>query len=274
MQAEVFQRFAELAQRLAGISLRPGSGPLVTARVAPRLRALELPDERAYVSLLEASGAQSAEAVHFLDAISTGFTSFWREGEHFADAAMRVQQGWARGQRRFRFWSAACSSGEEPYSLAMALADALQDSPADWRVLATDLSVQRLEHALVGRYLEAEVAPLEPKLRAAYLSAVREGPGAPPSYEVTAEIKERVKFRRLNLAEAPYPMHGPLDAIFCRNVMFYFDEPACQRLVSEAERLLKPGGVLYIGSAETLNRCETSLTLVRPSVFMKPGGPK
>ncbi len=267
MEREVFDGFADLAQRLGGMSLKAGSEALVTARVASRLRLLGLRTEAEYLALLR--GPSSAdEVVHFLDVISTGFTAFWREPEHFTDLVERTRAAYAAGQRRFRFWSAACSTGEEPYSMAMAL-DALfgAATDVDWKILASDLSVQRLEHALEGRYTEAEVESVDPGLRAAYLTPVV-GQGG-HKLQVSAKLKAHVRFRRLNLVEAPYPMRGPLDAIFCRNVMFYFEPSARRRLLAEAERLLKPGGVLYLGSAETLGRPDTRLKLVRPSVFVR-----
>lgn len=270
MRDDVFQGFSELAQRLAGISLRPGSEPMVSARVSTRVHELQLRSEREYLELLLKPEA-GEETIHFLDAISTGFTSFWRESEHFVDLERNMRQARVSGQRRFRFWSAACSSGEEPYSMAMVLDRAFYDLDIDWKILATDISVQRLAHAMRGIYDEEQVSALEPDLKARYLTPVEtDVPGT--HYEVSDRLKERVVFRRLNLIETPLPINGPLDAVFCRNVMFYFEPAARQRLVYELQRVLKAGAMLYVGSAETLSQYDSRLRMERPSMFRRVAG--
>jgi chemotaxis protein methyltransferase CheR len=269
MKPRVFEGFRDLAQDLAGISLREGNDALVRARVAGRLRALALPSEEAYLALLKGAGG-AEERVHFLDAISTGFTSFWREPEHFADLVEQTRLALTAGCRRFRFWSAACSSGEEPYSMAIALEGVFGDLEVDWKILATDLSVERLTHAVLGKYTADEVAPLDAVSRAANFVPGGNHPAFGPLHQVRPALRHRVLFRRLNLAQPPYPMRGPLDAVFCRNVMFYFEPPTRQALVGQIERLLRPGGTAYIGRSETLSQLETGLVTVRPSVFRKP----
>lgn len=266
MHESVFHRFRDLAQRLAGISLRDGSETLVSARVATRMRELELTNEADYLAVLE---GDDAETIRFLDAISTGFTSFWREEDHFIELADRARRDVERGQRRFRFWSAACSSGQEPYSMAIALEPVFRGTGADWKILATDLSTRRLARATRGVYSEDEVGPLGAEARALHLEAAGQHPVFGALFEVRAELKAHLSFRRLNLSAPPFPMKGPLDAIFCRNVMFYFDPPVRRVLVQEAERLLKPGGALYIGHSETLSQLSSTLQPVRPSVFCK-----
>lgn len=262
METALFERFRSIAWKQAGIELREGKESLVAARVAKRLRALGLESEEAYLHRLE-TDVSGEELVQFLDVISTNFTSFFREPEHFELAVAEVERWKASGQKRFRFWSAASSSGEEPYSLAMALADPL--GGADWRILATDISTRVLSHASAATYpahqLRTIPAPLASRL------VVRNADGG---FTIRPELAEHVVFKRLNLAQPPFPMQGPIDLVLCRNVMIYFDREVRQRLVSEIERLLKPGGLLMTGHSETLNGLRTGLVLLRPSVYRKP----
>jgi chemotaxis protein methyltransferase CheR len=257
-----FDRLRAIALKEAGIALAESKQALVEARVGRRLRALGLEDARAYVQLLDGDHS-GAELVHFLDAISTNFTSFFREAAHFDDLRAEIQHRRQAGQTRFRLWSAACSSGEEPYSMAMSVDDLLRG--ADWRLLATDLSTRVLAHAQRAIY-PAEVVEKVPRgLRERHF--VR---AAGDEYQVAPALRERITFRRLNLT-SPFPMQGPLDVVFCCNVMIYFDREVRRRLVAEITRLLAPGGLLIISHSESLSGINPGLAVVRPSVYRKPG---
>ncbi len=267
MEADTFRAFQELAYARAGIFLREGKAALVQARLARRLRELGLATEREYLARLRADDGD--EVVLFLDAISTNFTRFFREEDHFRALEALARAGRAAGRRRFRFWCAGCSSGEEPYTAAMVLDPILEG--CDWRILATDLSTRVLARAAAGVYGAEELEPVPAALRERHLAPVRgAAPGDPPRWAMSAALRERVVFRRLNLAARPYPMRGPLDAIFCRNVMIYFDRSMRAGLVGELERLLAPDGLLFIGHSETLNGLPTRLRPVRPSVYRFP----
>jgi chemotaxis protein methyltransferase CheR len=266
MDPACFEAFQRIAHERAGIFLRPGKAVLVRSRLARRLRELGLDSERAYLDRL--LGPQGElELVRFLDAISTNFTHFFREPDHFESLREDAARSAAAGQRRFRFWSAGCSSGEEPYAAAMVLDGVL--AGRDWRILATDLSTAALERARAGEYGAAEIEAIPAPLRERHLERAG-APGAAARWRVRAPLRRRVVFTRLNLAARPYPMRGPLDAAFCRNVMIYFDRPMRQGLVAEVERLLRPGGALFIGHSETLSAIATGLRAERPSVYRKP----
>lgn len=263
-----FDGFRQLILAASGISLQPGKEALVLARVAKRMRALGLIDPRAYLAHVEAD-ATGAELVTLLDAIATNVTSFFREADHFTMLA-EAFRGWrSSGQQRFRLWSAACSSGEEPYTIAMVLHEACGGQPVDFRVLATDLSTKILERAQRGLYTASALEPVPQDWRVRHFDRQSTADGE-PLYSVKPALRERVLFRRLNLAAPPFPLQGPLDAVFVRNVMIYFDRETRQQLVAEAARLLKPGGYLFCGHAESLTGLSTSLQTVRPSVYRKP----
>jgi chemotaxis protein methyltransferase CheR len=267
MEKETFEAFQEIAYKKAGIFLRPGKAALVQARLARRLRDLGLASEREYLDRLRVEGED--EVVLFLDAISTNFTRFFREEDHFETLADDVRALAASGQERFRFWCAGCSSGEEPYTLAMVVDPLLRGR--DWRILATDISTRVLTRAARGTYGEEELEPVPKSLRRQYLEPAGADEGG-PRWTVTARLRERIVFHRLNLADRPYPMKGPLDAVFCRNVMIYFDRAMRAGLVGEVERLLRPGCHFFIGHSETLSGIESHLRSVRPSVYRLPAG--
>jgi len=270
MEAETFKAFQDLAYAKAGIFLRQGKAALVQARLAKRLRELGLASEREYLEKLKADSGE--EVVLFLDAISTNFTKFFREPDHFETLAAWVSAERKAGQRRFRFWSAACSSGEEPYTAAMVLDPILEG--CDWKILATDISTRVLARAARGHYVAEEIEPVPPALRARYLEPAPEEDDGGERFAVAARLRERIVYRRLNLAARPYPMQGPLDAIFCRNVMIYFDRPMREGLVQEFERLVRPGAPLFIGHSETLNGIATRFRSERPSVYRLPEEPR
>ena len=265
MEKETFEAFQEIAYQKAGIFLRPGKAALVQARLAKRLRELGLASEREYLARLRTDGED--ELVLFLDAISTNFTKFFREEDHFDTLAEDVRALLGAGQERFRFWCAGCSSGEEPYTAAMVLEPLLRGR--DWRILATDISTRVLARAAEGIYGEEEVEPIPQGLRRQYLESAGTDEGG-PRWVISGRLRERIVFHRLNLANRPYAMKGPLDAVFCRNVMIYFDRPMRAGLVGQIERLLRPGAHLFIGHSETLNGIESQLRSERPSVYRLP----
>jgi chemotaxis protein methyltransferase CheR len=268
MDAALLRSFAALARAEAGIHLLEGKEQLVAQRLAKRLRRLGLSDERAYLALLRGAGG-AAELVHFLDAMATNFTCFFREREHFDALGAAAVRRAASGQRRLRFWSAAASSGEEPYTMAMVLEEALLGRDVDYRILATDLSTRALAEAVEGVYPEVRVARVPSQLRQRYFSRLDCRAGEGRRYAVGPALRERVAFARLNLATPPFPMRGPFDAVFCCNVMIYFDREVRQRLVAEIEHVLAPGGLLVLGRAETLNGIATALRPAGASTYQK-----
>jgi chemotaxis protein methyltransferase CheR len=265
MENSVFQRFCAHAHQQAGIALGPSKEALVTARVGKRMRALGLEDERSYLDYLE-SDQTGEELVQFLDVISTNHTAFFREPDHF-DILRTILADWKRaGMQRLRIWSAASSTGEEPYSIAMTVLDTL-DTSVDFKVLATDISTRVLGVAEKAVYPAEKVAAIPRPLIARFFQ--RDGKD-PESYRVCDQVKQQVVFRRLNLSQPPFPMRGPLDIIFCRNVLIYFDLEVRQRLLLAMQELLRPGGWLFLGHTETMTGVSTDFRMSRPSVFYLP----
>jgi chemotaxis protein methyltransferase CheR len=244
---------------------------LLVGRLARRLRALGLGSWAAYH---ERVVADPAERVRMIDCICTNETQFFREARHFEFLADRLFPAWrteaeAGGRpRRIRAWSAACSTGEEPYSLAMSLLAAV---PAGWdlEVLATDLSTRVLERAGAAVWpLERSHQIPEPFRRAFMLRGFG---GQQGLMKAGPEIRALVRFARLNLVGEDWPAPGAFDLVFCRNVLIYFDRPTKERVVERLVERLAPGGHLFLGHAESLAGLTTRLRAVMPTVYVSTG---
>lgn len=268
MKPRTFDQFKDLVYQKSGITLGPQKVALVSARIAKRMRALGLHTHEDYFRFV-VDDESTGELVHLLDSISTNVTSFYREPVHFEILASLVRDWRIQSQPRFRIWCAASSTGEEPYTLAMTVLEALGGSHPDFRLLATDISTRVLETARQGVYGAAKVEPVPRPLLQKYFRKLGGGPEA--DYQVNDDLKRIVSFNRLNLSEPPFPMKGPFDVVFCRNVMIYFDNEVRRRLVLEISRLLKPGGYLMIGHSESLSGIISPMTLVQPAVYRMAG---
>lgn len=264
MHKRVFDRIREIVYSTSGISLSDRKEALVSARVGKRMRALGIAHYDDYLAYLE---EHAGEVVGLLDAVSTNVTSFFREPHHFELLGEALDRWHEAGQRRFRFWSAACSTGEEAYSLAITVREALPHSNVDARILATDISTEVLAACTRGSYDARRMAPVTAPMRQRWFSA--HGRGDERTWEPNALLRDMVVFRRMNLSATPFPMSGPFDAILCRNVMIYFDNAVRARLLAEAYRLLKPGGLFFVGHAESLAGMMSELTYVQPSIYRK-----
>jgi chemotaxis protein methyltransferase CheR len=166
-----------------------------------------------------------------------------------------------------RFWTTACSTGEEPYSLAIAMIESIGRRRADMQILATDISQEVLDQARIGQYAEEKIRDVNPEYLERYFDQ-REKDGK-TVYEVRRVVKNIISFARLNLAHTPFPMNGPFDIILCRNVMIYFDNRVRRQLLAEMDRLLAPGGFLIVGHAESLTGMISDFVPFKPSIYVK-----
>lgn len=231
-----FKRFSDLIYQLSGIKLGEGKRQLLATRLGKRLRACQIDDFSAYCDFINSQQGQQ-ELVHMIDVVSTNKTSFFRESAHFRFLQSRVLP--QLKSPRLRIWSAACSSGEEPYSIAMTLSQALPDwQQWDLKLLATDISTQILDKARMGIYTQVEGIPAA-LLRTCFLKGQGHWKG---HYLVRDELKEPIRFRYLNLM-GPFPFQSRFDVIFCRNVMIYFDKTTQARLVARLAECLHLGGL-------------------------------
>ncbi|SDY38839.1 CheR family methyltransferase [Citreimonas salinaria] len=245
-----FERLAAFANRSFGLKLSPAKKPLVYSRISKRLIALKIDSLNNYIDLVE-KGNQGDERLELISALTTNVTAFFRENHHFDTVRKEIIPtiaARAGNQKRVRFWSAGCSSGEEPYSLAMTLLEYLQSaSSLDLKILATDIDPKVVQRARQGEYRKENLD----QLPAGYLAKYFRKVGSDDSYSVSPEIRRIVTFGELNLIET-LPIKGPFDAIFCRNVAIYFDMETQQKVWNNFADLLLPGGHLFIGHSERL----------------------
>jgi chemotaxis protein methyltransferase CheR len=267
MDERVFDRFREIVYEQAGIALGPQKEALVQARVGKRMRSLAITSFDDYLDVLEGDET-GGELTLFLDAICTNVTHFFREPQHFEFVAREMVRWLEQGQRRFRFWSAACSTGEEPFSLAMTLLETARGyEGVDIRILATDLSTKVLDVCLDAVYSPERLRTVPDALRDRWFDQVTVS--GRPAYRASAALRDMVVFRRLNLATPPFPMQGPLDVVLCRNAMIYFDNPVRLRLLQEIHRVLKHDGHLIVGNAESLTGIISGFKYVSPAVYAR-----
>jgi chemotaxis protein methyltransferase CheR len=272
MRDSEFEFIRTLIYERSRISLGADKRELVAARVAKRLHALRLGSFAAYCRLLQSPGSEE-EFIHLIDVISTHHTAFFRENGHFEFIRDRVVPEMAARARTehwpcFRAWSAACSSGQEPYSLAITLAEALQGRAWPWQVESTDISHRVLDEASAGIYGEEALAPVPASHRRTHFQRGI-GPQA-GKYRVKAALRSGVRFQPFNLFAASPPFAGLFQVILCRNVMIYFDRASQQELVARLTRLLVPGGYLLVGHAESLTGIAHLLETVKPAVYRQP----
>lgn len=261
-----FDHIRQLAYEVFGFSVQDGKEELIRSRLMRRLRDLDLPDFDTYFRHLEADRS-GGELLRLVDALTTNKTNFFREPAHFDFLRQHILPQAARQGRRLRLWSAACSSGEEPYSISMLLKKSLPDLASwDVKILATDISDTVLATAKKGVYADVLVQEIPPELAAGCLE--KQGDRPPHTYRVNDAVRRPIHFARLNLM-GNWPMQGPFQVIFCRNVMIYFDKPTKEKLVSRFYDLLPPGGYLFIGHAESLSGMDHPFGYVQPAVYVR-----
>ena len=261
-----FAQIGELVYRLCGINLHAGKAGLVKTRLLKRLRALEVDSFDSYLDLVRRD-ASGGEVRAMIDALTTNKTSFFREAQHFDFLGDRVLPDLRAEGRPMRFWSAGCSSGEEPYSLAILLREEVPDlDRMDARILATDISTRVLVMARQAVYGEDQVRGIPTLLLARYFEPA--GTGGARAYRVRESVRNMIALARLNLM-AEWPMKGPFDVILCRNVMIYFDKPTQHRLIRRFVGLLRPGGYLFVGHSESLAAWSSEIRYVQPAVYTK-----
>ncbi|MFN3594351.1 MAG: CheR family methyltransferase [Thiobacillaceae bacterium] len=259
--AEDFAEVRQLIYTHAGISLSAAKEDMVYSRLARRLRALGLSRFQDYLSLLKSG--DGAEWEPFVNALTTNHTAFFREAHHFDILKDFLR---TRRERPITLWSAAASTGEEPYSIAMTALETLPDAARAVRILASDLDTQVLERAREGIYPIDRVARLgEARQRRFFLRGTggREGLA-----RVRPELRAMIDFFQLNLLDARWPIKTPLDAIFCRNVMIYFDKPTQYRILQRMKPLLKPDGLLFLGHSEALYHAADLFRLRGQTVYV------
>jgi len=261
-----FNTIRAFLYQASGIKLADGKESLVKSRLMKRLRMLGLSSFDAYLEYLKTDSSE-CERRALIESLTINNTSFFREPQHFAFLRERILPRLESANRKIRIWSAGCSSGEEPYSIAIVLREALPDvDRRDVRILATDISTKILGEAREAIYEHYELKDVGPGLIKKYLTCTCARPVR--HYRVNENVRKMVRFAQLNLM-ADWPMKGPFDVIFCRNVMIYFEKPTQQWLVQRFWELLEPGGYLLLGHSESLMTSAHRLRYVQPATYVK-----
>ncbi|NOX52551.1 MAG: protein-glutamate O-methyltransferase CheR [Gammaproteobacteria bacterium] len=253
-----------------GISLGHTKHELVHRRLSGRLKALQIESFSEYLNYLKQGDEVELEA--FCNAVTTNLTSFFRERHHFEFLGQTILPNIISNQsiqnRRVRIWSAGCSTGEEPYCIAMTLKQEHQLTPQwDTKVLSTDLDTQVLATCRAGLYPENRVEKIPPQLLRRWFRTCTQQDG-PPCYQVHPQLQQLITFKQLNLMEE-WPMKGPFDVIFCRNVIIYFDKPTQRTLIERYANILAEDGYLILGHSENLLDVSDRFSLIGKTIYQK-----
>lgn len=265
-----FSRLSQFIYDEVGIKMPIAKKTMLEARLQKRLRSLDIGSFHDYCNYLFSHAGMENEMVQMIDLVTTNKTDFFREADHFDYLLQSVLPDWSRRHpgRRLMVWSAGCSTGEEPYTLAMVLSEFADSRPDfDFQILATDISTRVLEKAKLAVYDEERVIPVPVPLKKKYL--LRSKDKNNPKVRIVPELRDKVRFRRLNFMDGDFSMREPLDIIFCRNVVIYFDRPTQEKLLNHFYTHMAPGAYIFMGHSETLSGLDVPLTMVHPTVYRK-----
>jgi len=270
MTDKEYRRLSEFIHAEVGIKLPSSKKVMVEARLQKRLRTLGMPGYREYYEFLFSPQGLDEELVHLIDVITTNTTEFFREPRHFEIMTQQTLPLWRDANgigRPFRLWSAGCSTGEEPYTLSIVLSEfALKTQAFRFSIMATDISTRVLSMARNGVYPEERVGKMPFELKRRYF--LRSKDRTKKLVRIAPELRKLVDFRRLNFMES-FALPEPLDTIFCRNVMIYFDRATQERLLQKFCTQLRLGGFLFIGHSESLTGMELPLRQFAPTVYRR-----
>ncbi len=267
-----FLRVSQFIHKEYGIHLPPVKKTLLEGRLRKRMKQCGMGTFTAYCDYLFTEKGMKEEAVFMIDAVTTNKTDFFREPHHFdyltRQALPELTGNQAAPRKKIIAWSAACSTGDEPYTLAMVLSEFTESHPeTDFSIIATDISTKVLDIARTAIYSEEKIAPVPYALRKKYLLKSKDP--CKKLVRIAPEVRSRVCFHRFNLMEARPPVREPLDIIFCRNVMIYFDLKTQERLIRMFYDHLSPGGYLFMGHAESINTMNVPFCFTAPTIYRK-----
>ncbi len=264
-----FRRLAELIHGYSGIKMPPAKRTMLEGRLRRRMRACSIAALDDYCAFLFEGQGLEGELVHLMDAVTTNKTEFFREPAHFDFIAQEVLPELARsGRKTIKIWSAACSIGAEPYSLAMILEEHRREHGRQaYEILCTDLCTEVLAQAKAGKYAEAMVSPVPMELRRRYLRRSKD----PRSdlVRIAPALRAQLSFARLNLMDEQYPVERGLDLIFCRNILIYFDKPTQAKVLARLCEHLRPGGYLFLGHSESIVGIDLPVAQTANTVFRR-----
>ncbi len=264
-----FQRLAEFIQAYSGIKMPESKRTMLEGRLRRRMRATRIDDVNDYCRYLFEEDGMESEVIHLIDAVTTNKTEFFREPAHFD---FLVNQGLpaiaATRTREIKVWSSACSTGAEPYTLAMILDEFCESQRGvDYSILCTDICTEVLDQAIAGRFSEQMIEPVSMPRRQRYV--MRSKDRGRPEVRIIPELRAKLSFARLNLMDEAYPIEDDLDIIFCRNILIYFDKPTQASVLRRLCGHLRPGGYLFLGHSESIVGIDLPVKQIANTVFEK-----
>ena len=273
MSGRDYARLSELIYAQAGIHLGTERKTMLEVRIKRRLKILDLHSYSEYCDYLFGHIGLKDELIHLIDVVTTNKTDFFREPGHFDYLTGKMLPDLAErfAGRHFVIWSAGCSTGEEPYTMAIVLSEYAAAHPGfRFRILASDISNLVLAKAELGVYTNEVVAPVAPLLRQKYFMRSRDR--GSNQLRVAPELRKLIEFRRLNFMDADYGLSDKVDAIFCRNVIIYFDRPTQQSILEKITQHLRPRSYLFMGHAETLHELDLPIAPIAPALYRRIDG--
>ncbi len=267
-----FTVLSAFIQKEVGIQVPPAKRVMLESRLRRRLRALGLKDFHTYTARVLGPQRDEEEIINLIDAVTTNKTDFFREPHHFAYLEQHVlpqlvDMGIGATTQPLTVWSAASSTGEEPYTLAMVLSEFSEAHGIDWRIIATDICTAVLARARRAIYGQEAVAPVPSALKARYLLRSRDR--SQGLVRVVPGLRRKVTFQRLNLLDHHYDIPRPIDVIFCRNVFIYFNRATQEQILLRFVDCLRPGGFVFLGHSETVTGLSVPLAQIAPTIYRK-----
>ena len=275
MTAEDFKRLSSYIFKEYGIKMPEIKKTMLQSRLHKRLRELNMTSYKEYVEYLFSKEGQQTEVIHMIDMVSTNKTDFFREPVHFdflhSDVLPELLMG-ERPNRMVKLWSAGCSSGEEPYTIAISLSEFAANNPGyafDFSILASDISTRMLRTAVEAIYKEQRVEMLPINLKKKYL--LRSKDRSNPTVRIIPDLRRKISFTRLNFMDNQYNVPDSFDIVFCRNVLIYFDRETQEKVINKLCSKLKPNGFFFLGHSESITNFDVPLRQLRPTIFRKIG---
>jgi chemotaxis protein methyltransferase CheR len=268
---EEFKKLSEFIYIEYGIRMPPVKKIMLQSRLQKRLRELGITSFKEYVNYVFSKEGQDNEVIHMIDVVSTNKTDFFREPIHFDYLANNVVPGFVestQGRRPMKVWSAGCSSGEEPYTIAIILSECKEKIHAfDFTIFGTDISSRILNSAHTAIYKENRVDEIPLAYKRKYFLKSKDRTN--PTVRIISELRNKASFARLNFMDNSYNIHETFDVIFCRNVLIYFDREAQEKVINKLCSKLLPGGYFFLGHSESITSMKVPLKQIKPTIFIK-----
>jgi len=271
MTSDDFNRLSKFIFQQSGIKMPPVKKVMLQSRLQKRLRELKITSFKEYADFVFSDDGQKKELIHMLDVVSTNKTDFYREPVHFDYLTETILQEFMvadRLNKSFKVWSAGCSSGEEPYTIAITLNEFKQNYPRfDYSIMGTDISSQILQKAVLGVFKEERVINIPLEIKKKYFLKSKDRINK--TVRVVKDLRDKVKYQRLNFMDEAYNISDVYDVIFCRNVLIYFNRDTQEKVINKLCNKLKSGGYLFIGHSESILGMDVPLQQIRPTIFKR-----